>query len=184
MGGTYTYEYPRPMVTVDTVLFRFAGGAVETLLVKRREEPHKGRWAFPGGFISMDERLIDAAARELREETGIENIMLEPFGTFDAPDRDPRGRVISVAHIGLICGQETVPRPGDDAEEAGWFPVAATPDLAFDHSQVLEAALYWLAARLGLNTEEPRCFLTMTPEEQAAVRGCLAEAVQPRKKTL
>ncbi len=184
MAGKYTYDHPRPMVTADAVLLRVAGGLIKTLLVKRGREPFKDTWAFPGGFINIDERLSEAAARELREETGVENVMLEAFGAFDTPGRDPRGRVISFAHIGLVCDEEVEVKGGDDASEAAWFPISATPELAFDHSEMLETALEWLAARLGVGIEEPHCFLTMPPEEQAVIRGCLAEIVREREKAM
>jgi len=178
VAGKYTYDYPRPMLTADVVLLRVTEGCLETLLIKRGREPEKGRWAFPGGFMDIGEPLVDAAARELREETGIGNVILEPFAVFDAPGRDPRGRVVTAAYIGLLCGQEIEPKGADDALEAAWFPTHNMPELAFDHAEMLQTALEWLAARLGVGTEEPHCFLTMAPEEQAALRGCLADIIQ------
>jgi len=165
------------MVTVDIVVLRVAGDGLEALLVKRGRPPYEGRWVFPGGFMDIRERLADAASRELHEETGLEGVMLEQFGVFDSPDRDPRGRVISAGYIGLICGEGPGVAGGDDAAEARWFPVSAMPDLAFDHKDVLETALEWLSARLGISTEEPPCFLAMTSEEQSALRRWLAETV-------
>lgn len=168
------------MVAADIVVLRVAGDGLEALLVKRGREPFKGRWVFPGGFMEIGERLAHAASRELHEETGLKDVMLEPFGVFDAPDRDPRGRVISAGYIGLVCDKEEV-AGGDDAAEARWFPASAMPDLAFDHEIVLETALEWLSARLGVDTEEPACFLTMTSEEQSALRRWLAETMRPRR---
>ena len=178
MAGQYTYDYPRPMLTADVILLRVTDGALEALLIKRGRAPEEGRWAFPGGFMDVNERLANTATRELAEETGIADVILEPFGVFDAPKRDPRGRVITVGHIGLLCGEEVDARAGDDAADAGWFTISDMPALAFDHEEMLQTALEWLAARLGVSTEEPDCFLALSPEEQAAVRGCLAEVVE------
>jgi 8-oxo-dGTP diphosphatase len=173
------------MVTVDIVLFRVRNDCLETLLVKRGKEPYKGRWVFPGGFINMDERLGDAAARELQEETGMTNIVLESFGSFDNPKRDPRGRVISIAHLGLLPREnETEVQGADDAAEAQWFRISDVPSLAFDHDEMLETAFEWLASRLGIITEEPHCFLTMSPEEQTAIRGCVAEMTKEQENRL
>jgi len=134
--------------------------------------------------MNIDERLADAAARELREETGITGVVLEPFGVFDAPGRDPRGRVVTVGHIGLPCGEEVEARASDDAADARWFSISEMPALAFDHAQMLTGALEWLAVRLGVRAEEPGCFLALPPQEQSAVRGRLAQAVESRRKAL
>ena len=90
--GKYVYDWPRPMVTVDAVVFAVTPDAIKLLLIKRGHEPFKGKWAFPGGFIGIDEELDDAVARELQEETGLTGVQLEQMHTFGKPGRDPRGR--------------------------------------------------------------------------------------------
>ena len=90
----YCYEYPRPSVTTDCVLFGFDGVEINVLLIERGIEPYKGRWAFPGGFVNMDENTEQGALRELQEETGVTNVFMEQLYTFSDVDRDPRGRVI------------------------------------------------------------------------------------------
>ena len=135
----YCYKYPRPSVTTDCVVFGFDGARLSVLLVQRGAEPFKGRWAFPGGFMEMDESAEECVRRELCEETGLECGRVRQFHTFTAPCRDPRGRVITVAFYALVrpeavCG-------GDDAADARWFALDAVPPLAFDHDEVLHTAL-------------------------------------------
>ena len=137
----YTYAYPRPMVTVDVVLFADRAGQHSVLLIQRGRDPYKDNWALPGGFVEMDEPLSIAAARELQEETGLHDIPLRQLHTFGAPGRDPRGHTISVAYVGEV--PEEVPVTGnDDAAEAQWFMLDALPPLAFDHDQILKHALF------------------------------------------
>lgn len=136
---TYTYKYPRPAVTTDCVVFRFDGSQLKTLLIERGNEPYKGCWAFPGGFLNMDENAEQCALRELEEETGLKLDHVEEFGTFSEVDRDPRGRVISIAFYGITELSEV--KGGDDAAKAQWFPIDEIPPLAFDHDRMLELAL-------------------------------------------
>lgn len=145
---TYEYEYPRPAVTVDCVVFGVGRAALELLLVERGEEPYAGSWALPGGFVQMDEDLEEAARRELAEETGLERVFLEQLYTFGAPGRDPRGRVISVAHFALVRpdAYELVART--DAKSAQWFPRSKLPPLAFDHDEIIDCATRRLRAKL------------------------------------
>ena len=144
----YTYEYPRPMVTVDVVAVRPASGGHEVLLVRRGGEPFRGLWALPGGFVEMDEDLPDAAVRELREETGLAAGTgdLVEVGAFGKPGRDPRGRTIGIAYALLASAAKGDLRAGDDAAEAAWFPARDLPPLAFDHAEIVAAGL----ARLGV----------------------------------
>lgn len=137
----YTYPYPRMLVTVDAVVFhRNSDGLYEILLIRRGNPPFEGDFALPGGFPEMDELLADAAARELLEETGIGDVKLYQLGTFDAIDRDPRGRNISVVFFGF-SENRTLPQAGDDADDAQWFPLDKLPQLAFDHQQIIDAAI-------------------------------------------
>ncbi len=146
----YTYEYPRPCVTADALVFRFAGGRLEILLIKRNHHPFEGMWALPGGFVDMDEPIEIAAARELSEEAGIGGIKLKQFGTYGRPGRDPRTRVIAVAYYGFASpplqaarmgpGNWGV-RAGDDARDARWFPVTRLPEMAFDHDVIVSDAV-------------------------------------------
>lgn len=139
--GKYVYEWPRPMVTVDAVAFQFHRGTVRVLLVQRGNEPCRDMWALPGGFIGQDEELDDAIARELEEETGLNNVPLQQMHTFGACGRDPRGRVISVVFMGVVPESGHKLRAGDDAAKARWFDINRLPDrLAFDHNEILSLA--------------------------------------------
>ncbi len=142
--GTYTYDYPRPALTADCVIFgRNEGGELSVLLIERGADPYKGCWAFPGGFIEMDETTIEAASRELQEETGLVipagSGHLKELGCYSAVDRDPRGRVITIAYYAVIDKVEV--KGSDDAQDARWFPLSKIPALAFDHAQILKDAL-------------------------------------------
>jgi 8-oxo-dGTP diphosphatase len=149
--GPYTYAFPRPAVTVDIILFTFMDADLKVLLVRRGQPPFAGRWALPGGFVNIDEDLEDAALRELSEETNVENIYLEQLYTFGTPERDPRGRVITVAYFALLSNDQadTVQiRAGDDAAQTGWWSIYDLPDLAFDHDRILEYAVRRLRWKL------------------------------------
>ena len=136
---SYCYPYPRPSLTVDVALVT-REKTPRVLLIRRKAAPFAGKWALPGGFVDEGERLIDAARRELKEETGLEAADLEQLQTFGDPGRDPRGWTVSVVHIGRV-GPGLNPTAGDDAAEAGWFPLAAPPPLAFDHAEILTSVL-------------------------------------------
>lgn len=144
--GTYTYDYPRPAVTTDCVIFGYDGKELKVLLIERGIEPFKGCWAFPGGFLNMDEDALSGARRELKEETGLENAFIEQFHTFSEPGRDPRGRVITIAHYALVKIQEV--EGGDDAAQARWFPIGEVPPLAFDHDRILRMAMSRLKEKI------------------------------------
>ncbi len=134
----YCYKYPHPSVTTDCVIFGFDGTKLRILLVQRGVEPYKGRWAFPGGFMKMDESAEEGALRELQEETGLEGAYIRQFHTFTAPHRDPRERVITIAYYALVRMQNVI--GGDDATDAKWFALDEVPQLAFDHDQILRKA--------------------------------------------
>ncbi len=142
----YCYRYPHPAVTTDCVIFGFDGERLQVLLIERGIEPFKGKWAFPGGFIKMDESAEEGALRELREETGLDNAYIEQFHTFSDPNRDPRERVITIAYLALVRLQEV--KAGDDAAAARWFPIDEIPALAFDHDYILRIALQRLREQL------------------------------------
>ena len=127
------------LVTVDIVLFTIRDRQLHLLLIKRLAKPFEGSFALPGGFVLKDESLDAAAERELREETGVEKVYLEQLYTFGEPERDPRGRVITVAYYALVPHNQTL-RAGTDASDAAWFPVTELPELAFDHGQIVEYA--------------------------------------------
>lgn len=136
---SYTYEYPHPAVAADCVLFGFNGKALEILLIERGVEPFKGAWAFPGGFMKMDETAEECARRELREETGFNVHSIKQLGAFTSVHRDPRERVVSIAFYALVQPVDVI--GGDDARQARWFPVDDAPPLAFDHDYILRKAL-------------------------------------------
>lgn len=140
-------EAERPRLAVDVVIFSLRNRALQVLLIRRRYPPFKGRWAIPGGFVHVDESLEQAARRELEEETGVRDVYLEQLYTFGEPQRDPRGRVISVAYVALVPAAVTA-QAGDDAAQAGWHPVQALPALAFDHAEIVHYALQRLRYKL------------------------------------
>ena len=142
----YCYKYPHPAVTTDCVIFGFDGSELQVLLIERGIEPFKGKWAFPGGFLNMDETAGEGALRELKEETGLENAYIEQFNTYSDPGRDPRERVITIAHYALVRIQEV--KGGDDAAKAHWFPIDEVQQLAFDHDKILRDAMRKLRERI------------------------------------
>ncbi|HLN54319.1 MAG TPA: NUDIX hydrolase [Lentimicrobium sp.] len=144
---SYTYEYPRPAVTVDAIILRHHEKNTEILLIKRLHPPFEGMWAIPGGFINLDETLEEAAARELEEETGLKGIKLEQFGIFDEPDRDPRQRTIAIVFLGFLNDNSKNPAAADDASECRWFDINSIPELAFDHNKILGEAIKYAQTR-------------------------------------
>jgi len=153
--GRYIYQWPRPMVTVDVLVFgifgesgdvdkvrRKGGTQTKLLLIRRKKEPFKNKWAIPGGFVEMDEELQDAAKRELAEETGVKTVELEQLHTFGAVGRDPLGRQITVAFMCLVQGERIKAVAGDDAAGVRWFDILSLPeDMAFDHRKVAKYAI-------------------------------------------
>lgn len=142
----YTYDYPRPMVATDCVIFGFDGEKMQVLLMKRAEEPYKDCWVLPGGFLKMDESAEDSAAEMLLSKTGLRDTYMEQFHTFSAPERDVRGRVISIAYYALVRKQEV--REGANAADVDWFSLDKLPELHFDHRQILDMALEKLRERI------------------------------------
>ena len=137
---SFTYQYARPALAVDCVVFGLDED-LQVLLIQRDIPPFQGRWALPGGFVRMDETLDEAARRELDEETGVTRVYLEQLYTFSDLDRDPRERVVSVAYYALVKLSDHRVKAATDAREAAWFSVVDLPNLAFDHDKVLHAAL-------------------------------------------
>lgn len=135
----YTYKYPHPAVTTDCVVFGFDGKELKVLLIERGMEPYKGMWAFPGGFLRMNETAEECAKRELKEETGLELTKVRELGSFSGVNRDPRERVISIAFYSLA--RHSAVRGGDDASKAKWWAVDDIPQLAFDHDYILRQAM-------------------------------------------
>ncbi len=142
-------HYARPSLTADIVLFTFAEGTLQLLLIERAREPFAGSWALPGGFVDIGEALEVAARRELYEETGVKDIYVEQLHTFGTPDRDPRGRVITVAYLALASADIMAKtRAGDDASETTWYAISDLPSLAFDHHEIIQVALRRLQTRV------------------------------------
>jgi 8-oxo-dGTP diphosphatase len=145
-------DYPRPSVTVDLIILTIAENDLQVLLIRRKQAPFAGRWALPGGFVEMNESLEDAAARELKEEVGVERVYLEQLYTFGEPKRDPRGRVISVAYFALIDAEGQRIVAASDAADAAWHSVFQPPRLAFDHRKILDYAVWRLRNKLEWTT--------------------------------
>jgi 8-oxo-dGTP diphosphatase len=144
----FTYEYARPALTVDCVVFGVDADDLRVLLIQRGLAPFEGQWALPGGFVRIDETLEDAARRELEEETGLGKVFLEQLYTFGAADRDPRERVVSVAYYALVNLRDHHVHAATDARDAAWFGVNDVPRLAFDHADILQTALERLRGKL------------------------------------
>lgn len=165
---SYCYKYPRPEVTADCVVWGWKKGEVYVLLVRRGKEPFRGCWALPGGFMETDESAEDCAVRELREETGLSVASVRQVGAFSAPDRDPRGRVVTVAFYAFADMQQELLRAGDDAAEAGWFPFSGLPSLAFDHREILEMAFRQVKADRITDEKTLRKRAAVWPEDAVA----------------
>lgn len=163
--GRHVYEYPRPAVTVDCVVLGLDADDLKVLLIQRGVDPFKHAWALPGGFVLPEEELDDAARRELREETGIEEVFLEQLYTFGSPERDPRGRVITVAYYALAKLSDFRVKAATDAESVGWYPLHQLPPLAFDHADIISRATERLRGKvryapIGFELLPPRFSLT------------------------
>jgi 8-oxo-dGTP diphosphatase len=152
--------FPRPSVTADIVLFTVRDRTLQVLLVRRKEWPFAGSWAVPGGFLRPGETLEDAARRELAEETGVSEVLLEQLRVWSEPERDPRTWVITVAFTALVASDRLTLRAGTDAAEAAWFRADALPHpLAFDHDAVLAYAVASLRARLQADLQTAAALL-------------------------
>ncbi len=137
----YCYKYPRPAYTADCMVFTNKTKQAEIVLIKRKFKPFKNHWALPGGFVDIDETSYDAAKRELIEETGIIVNEINEFGIFDTPDRDPRGRTVSVVYYTFEKDVSKNMIAGDDAAEVNFFSINELPELAFDHKEIILKAI-------------------------------------------
>jgi len=135
----YTYKYPRPAVTTDCIVIT-GEAEPKVLLIQRGEQPFKGGWAFPGGFMNMDETTEQCAIRELEEETGLKVSKVNQIGAYSKVERDPRGRTVTVAYLAIVDAPIAV-NGQDDASKAQWFPLSALPELAFDHADIMQDAI-------------------------------------------
>jgi len=175
-------DYPRPSVTTDIIIFTLRNGDLQVLLIRRKNPPFRGEWAIPGGFVEIHESLEEAALRELEEETGVRDVYLEQLYTFGDPDRDPRGRTITVAYFALVPATAIQPHAGSDATEARWWSVYDLPTLAFDHADILAYALQRLRYKLEYTAVGfellPETFVLS--ELQAAYEVVLGEKLDKR----
>ncbi|MHC4113895.1 MAG: NUDIX domain-containing protein [Planctomycetota bacterium] len=154
--GKYIYHWPRPMVTVDAVVFKLLPGKTKILLINRKKSPFKGMWALPGGFIEIDEELENAAARELAEEAGLFDVKLEQMHAFAKCGRDPRGRQIAIAFMGIAKRGSKI-KAGDDAAKARWFDIEKLPqNLAFDHNEIVKFAIRKLKRKIYRMSIKPQ----------------------------
>jgi 8-oxo-dGTP diphosphatase len=140
MAGKYCYNYARPALTVDCVVYGLDDGNLKVLLIQRDKDPFAGCWALPGGFVHVEESLDEAARRELEEETGLNIDYLEQLYTFGSVNRDPRERVVSVAYYALVKPGDHSVHAATDARSAAWFSATEVPPLAFDHAEILRVA--------------------------------------------
>jgi len=181
----YVYEWPRPELTVDIVLFT-VGGVLQdlrlrVLLIRRDTQPQRGTWALPGGFVHENEDLPAAAERELAEETGIKGGYLEQVEAVGTPGRDPRGHVVTIVSMGLVAGDRHQLRASGDAAAACWFDAAGgapLPPLAFDHAELLQLALTHLRRRV---LEAPLVFELLPAKFALSELQSLYEAILGRQ---
>lgn len=188
-GGGFTYEFPRPAVTVDAVVFGLDDEALKVLLIRRGLPPFLGHWALPGGFVRIGESLEEAVRRELGEETGLTGIYLEQLYTFGALRRDPRERVISVAYFGLVNIRDHRVRAATDASSAAWHPAAHPPPLAFDHGEILQTGLSRLEGKvryqpIGFELLPPKFTLTQLQKLYEIILGRTLDKRNFRRKIL
>ena len=185
----HTYRHARAALTVDCVVFGFDAGELKVLLIQRALAPFKGHWSLPGGFVHVDETLDDAARRELAEETGLQHVFLEQLYTFGAVKRDPRERVVSVAHFALVKLSDHAAKAATDAAEAAWFKISALPRLAFDHADMVAAALTRLQGKvryqpIGFELLPPKFTLSELQHLYEAILATELDKRNFRKKVL
>jgi 8-oxo-dGTP diphosphatase len=145
----------QPLVTVDVVMLSLHQGDLQVLLMKRKSWPYADMWAIPGGFVTQEEALEEAARRTLFEKTGLHQVYLEQLATFGAPERDPRARVITVAYFALLgCADARLlqVQAADHTTDVAWFSLFRLPPLAFDHAPILDYTLQRLRGKLEYTT--------------------------------
>jgi len=185
----FSYKYPRAALTVDCVVFGFDEGELKVLLIQRALDPFKGKWALPGGFVRVNETLDDAARRELTEESGLKDVYLEQLYTFGELGRDPRERVVSVAHYALVKLSDHRAKAATDAANAEWFLISKVPKLAFDHADILGVALARLKGKvryqpIGFELLPPKFTLSELQHVYEAVLATDLDKRNFRKKVL
>ncbi len=184
-----SYQYHRPALTVDCVVFGLDESELKVLLIERALEPFKGKWALPGGFVRVDETIDDAARRELAEEAGLKDVFLEQLYSFGALNRDPRERVVSVAYYALVKLAAHDTKAATDAADARWFPISKVPKLAFDHAEILNTALARLNGKvryqpIGFELLPPKFTLSQLQHLYEAVLATELDKRNFRKKVL
>lgn len=171
----YTYDHPRPSVTVDSIVLQYSPDNIQLLLIKREKDPFKDKWALPGGFLELEEDLEAGVKRELVEETGLKVENVEQVGAFGDPDRDPRGRVISVSFLSIIKrGKENHIEASSDAADAQWFDLQNLPELAFDHDKIIAAAIKYLRKNLKLALVEQQPFMGLSEKETQEINNLIS----------
>ena len=171
----YQYEFPRPAVTVDCVIFGWNGRELSLLLIERANEPFKGRWAFPGGFVDPHESLEKAASRELLEETGLAAGPLILFGAFGDPGRDSRGHTVTIAYYTIVKDQQKAAKAGSDAKRLSWKPLEHAIGLAFDHQKILAKACLHLGKALRLSLCEKTALFDLSTNEKKALLNIIKD---------
>jgi len=175
----FAYEYEKPVLAVDAVVFGFDYGDLKILLIKRGLEPFIGQWALPGGFVRKGESPDRAVRRELAEETGIaQEVFLEQLYTFGEPDRDPRGWVLTVAHFALVKLSDFTIKAATDAKDVQWCRVSDLPQLAFDHAKIISMALQRLKGKVRY---QPVGFELLPPQFSLTELQHLYEALLEQK---
>jgi 8-oxo-dGTP diphosphatase len=185
----YKYEYPRPALAVDCTIFGFDGDELNLLLIQRDNEPFRGNWALPGGFVHIDETSDEAAKRVLQEKAGVKRVFIEQLYTFSDVDRDPRERVVSVAYYALVNTRVYELIAGRDTVKAEWFRVSKLPRLAFDHDRIAKVALERLKGKvryqpIGFELLNEKFTLTELMQLYQAVLGIDIDKRNFRKKIL
>jgi len=169
----FTYNFPRPAVTTDTLVFREGKECIEVLLIKREKEPYKDFWALPGGFLEIEETPVEGAKRELIEETNLEINVLKEVGTFGELDRDPRGRTITIVFYTFINNSQHNAKAKSDAAEVKWFSVKEIPPMAFDHSEIFKEGLLKLKSHIILAKIDIIDFFGVNVDDLRSMFKCL-----------